>query len=192
MINRYPHISNTGYWDGLGQPFHCCSNNLCNWIINYLNNEKDKQVWDFGCGTGQYLRKLQDAGFTKLGGFEGDPPQIREFSNIIKQDLSSTFDVPEKGNVIFLEVAEHIPSQFMDALLNNVANACNNKLISSWAIRGQNGHGHCNELNNNEAIDIITKKGFEFLPEDTKLARSSITNDDLLYFRNTLLIFRKI
>ena len=193
------HISSTGFWSG-ESPFHAMSKPLANWIVEYLGNHKDKQIYDFGCGTGMYLKTLQNAGFTKLTGFEGDVPTNKEFSNIIKQDLTKPFTVAEPGTVISLEVAEHIPKQYTQAYLNNLFNACESqgKLIISWAVRGQGGHGHCHELNNDEAIALVVAKGFTYLGPDTKSARltvdptkNSVENGDLPWFHNTVLIFQK-
>ena len=92
-------ISGTGFWDAQSAHlFHGHSQPLVNWIANYL--EKDKQIYDFGCGTGQYLKRLSDAGFQELLGFEGDPPVQREFPHIVQQDLTKSFILPKKGNVI--------------------------------------------------------------------------------------------
>ncbi len=98
-----------------------------------------------------------------------------------------------------LEVAEHIPAQFTDIYLTNIYNACmkGGIFISSWATRGQGGDGHCNELNNDEALKLITAKGFKFLQQDTEDARKNIlTHQDILnghlpWFKATTLIFKK-
>lgn len=189
VANVWPNISNTGYWDD-PHPHHTCSDALCNWIANYFG-DKDKVVYDFACGVGQYLRRLKDSGFTKLTGFEGRVPDVREFDNILQQDLTKPFDVVEKGNVVFLEAAEHIPARFEYAMLANVANACDDKLVMSWALRNQGGHGHVNELNNDEAIERVIKHGLTYLPEETARARAVILDGDWPWFKNTTLVFSK-
>ena len=102
----------------------------------------------------------------------------------------------KKGNVVFLEVAEHVPMQYENTLLDNVTNACDSKLIMSWALRDpfQCGHGHVNNKNNDEAITVICKRGFEYLPEETQSARAlqTIIEGDLPWFKNTTLIFKKV
>jgi SAM-dependent methyltransferase len=191
-------IANTGFWDGKDAHLHhTYSKPLVNWIIEYLKEDKNKTLYDFGCGIGQYLQQLKIAGFTKLTGFEGDPPQHKVFDNIIKQDLTEQFTVSEKGNCIFLEVAEHIPAQFEEIVLNNVINACNGKLIMSWAIRGQTGHGHVNCLDNYEVIDRFTNLGMIYLEEETIAIRklihptkNNIEECELPWFKNTTLIFK--
>lgn len=192
-------ISTTGYWGGKEDNIlHAYSKPLLNWIIDYLKNDKNKPIYDFGCGFGQYLQQLQLAGFTDLTGFEGDPPINKVFDNIKKQDLTRLFSVPKNGNCIFLEVAEHIPEKYTDIFLHNIIDACDDKLIMSWATRGQGGLGHINELNNDEVIQLMTGKGMTYLEDATKSARELIhpTNlnipaGELFWFKNSTLIFTK-
>lgn len=186
-------ISNTGYWESNTQLYHVCCTSLCDWIADYFQNEKDKQIYDFGCGLGQYCQRLSERGFTKLQGFEGAPHAYNVFPNIKQQDLTIPFSLKEKGNVIFLEVAEHIPAQFENVMLNNIADACDDKLVMSWAVRGQAGWGHVNCLNNDEAIARVTAKGFIYLADETSQARSRIPNNDPCpWFKNTTLVFKKV
>ena len=185
-------ISETGYWENETQLYHVCCLSLCDWIADFLKDQKDKVTYDLGCGLGQYCNRLSKAGFTNLTGFEGTAHSHNEFSNIKQQDLTVPFILPEKGNCIFLEVAEHVPEKFEDIMLDNVANVCDNKLIMSWAVRGQGGWGHVNCLNNDEAIARVIKRGFEYLPKETADARSKILdNDPCPWFKNTTLVFQK-
>lgn len=185
-------ISNTGFWESNNaHSHHIFSEPLADWLVEYLKDYKDNPIYDFGCGLGSYLLKLKSSGFKNLTGFEGDPARLKVFDNIIKQDLTIPFTVPAQGNCIFLEVAEHIPANFESLALNNVISACNNKLIMSWAIRGQAGFGHVNCLDNHEVIDKMTSKGFLYLEQDSLSARS-INLDNAPWFRNTILIFQKV
>lgn len=185
-------ISNTGYWESNGKLFHVRCEPLCAWIANFLQNDKDKLLYDFGCGNGQYLSKLKELGFTKLIGFDGKVPAYKEFEDIRSQDLAKSFLLPEKGNCIFLEVAEHVPAQYEDILLTNITNSCSDKLIMSWAVRGQGGFGHVNCLNNNEAIAKIIAKGFTYLSDETISARNAIPDTDPYpWFKTTTLVFKK-
>lgn len=192
-------ISQTGFWDGEDAHLHHgYSKPLVNWIADFLKQYKDKPLYDFGCGIGQYLQQLQSAGFINLTGFEGDPPKQKVFDNIKKQDLTFPFTVPVKGNCIFLEVAEHIPQEFETVALNNIINACDGFLIMSWAVRGQGGHGHINCLNNDEAIERFTSKGMTYLEDATESVRAvidpiknSIEECQLPWFKTTTLVFKK-
>lgn len=185
-------ISDTGFWKAeTAHIHHVNCQSLGIWLAFYLKDSKNKPINDFGCGLGYYLNMLKQIGFTNLTGYEGDPPKKKLFNNIINQDLTKPFTVNEAGDLIFLEVAEHIPAEFENIFLDNVKRACNGKLITSWAIRGQAGFGHVNCLDNHEAIEKFTNLGFKLLEEDTKQVRE-IDLDDAPWFRNTLLIFEKV
>ncbi len=204
-------ISKTGYWDAeTAHLHHAHSKPLASFLIEYLRNDKDKPLYDFGCGMGFYLSELHKAGFPNLTGFEGDVPKNKLYDNIRQQDLAEPFTVPLKGNCLCFEVMEHIPMQssFTEKLkgifglnsyngvspneraLNNILNACDDKLILSWAVRGQPGHGHISCLNNEEVVERITAKGFIYFETDSMKARKVI-DDNTPWFRNTLLIFHK-
>lgn len=183
-------ILKTGYWDkNLAKKHHAHSSNLSKWLAGYL--DKNKTTYDFGCGIGSYLKDLQDIGFVDLTGFEGDIPDNKVFENIKQQDLSVPFNFDKKGNVIFLEVGEHIPAEYQNIVLNNICNICDGKLALSWAVRGQGGTGHVNELDNYEVIPEIQKRGFKFLPDKTKEARAVFFDDPCPWFLGSIMIFER-
>jgi SAM-dependent methyltransferase len=195
-------ISPTGFWDAsTAHNFHTFSTPMVKGIAKLLADDKSTRLYDFGCGTGQYLARLDLMGFENLTGFEGQPPSVREFANIRQQDLTTPFKVEEPGNVICLEVAEHIPNEFETVFLQNIAGATKpgGKLVLSWAIRGQGGDGHINCRDNDEAIDVVCAQGFDFLSKETAALRGTIdpwpTENIALgllwWFRNTSMIFEK-
>lgn len=220
----------TGIWSkGEAELHHDFSYRLAQWIADYL--PKDQPVVDLGCGKATYLRYLHDRGFSSLLGVEGEDLPF-EFGNVIKHDLTEPLNFAESvyddrpvitpGNVISLEVGEHIPetnekerqnfkapesysstwspkdllppekrADFLDNYLNNVCNACakDGKVVLSWAIPGQDGHGHVSNRSNVWVINEMEKRGFTLLAEDTLSVRSVI-EERLSYFRNTLMIFK--
>lgn len=184
-------IAETGYWNGeTAHLHHVHSQELSNWICEFLKNEKDKYLNDLGCGLGNYLNDLRNNGFTKLNGYEGDPSPKSKFGFIFKCDLTKKLKDINIGNIISLEVGEHIPAEFMDIYLDNITNNCDNYLITSWAVRGQEGFGHVNCLDNHEVIPLIESRGFTYLKEESESARSVI-KDNTWWFKNTILIFKK-
>lgn len=179
-------INSNGWWESDIHIDHLLVPSICNWIIGFLKDYKDHPLYDFGCGTGHYLQKLSEAGYSNLIGYEGKIVKKSLFSNIIKQDISSIFNVPQKGNVICLEVGEHIPAKFEDNLLTNFANTCDRYLILSWSPNDDFGHVNC--LTNEQVIPKVVAKGFEFLPQETILAKNAV--NDYLHFKS-IMIFRK-
>lgn len=186
-------ISETGFWSGeSAHVHHVHSKPLSQWICKFLSEDKDKRIYDMGCGLGNYLKDLANAGFTDLVGFEGDIPVNKVFSNIWRQDLTKPINeaLVNKGNVICLEVGEHIPAEFQDQLLQNIKQLCNGYLIMSWAVRGQVGFGHVNCLNNGEVIEIMERYGFKYLHGYSQDARAVI-DDTTPWFKNTIMIFSR-
>lgn len=185
-------ISETGYWYGdNSDKYHAYSSALGSWIINFLREEKNSKIYDFGCGLGNYLKQLKENGFSDLTGYEADPSVKKVFDNIVVQDLTKEMKL-EPGVIISLEVGEHIPSQYMNSYIENIANNCSKYAILSWAFPEQPGHGHVNCLSNEQVIVLFEQKGFRFMPEETLSARKSVEHDGCWWFKNTLLIFEKI
>ena len=191
-------ISETGFWDGENaHHHHVHSPKLAKWISDLLSGKfsiidtpKSKKVYDMGCGMGEYLKTLEIGGFTNLVGFEGDPPKQKVFDNIWKQDLTRPIPDAEKGDVLLLEVGEHIPQEFESTLIDNVSRLCRGYLVLSWAVPGQAGYGHVNCKTNEDVIEMLRLKGFVYLPTLTEDARQNVDNN-APWFRNTLMVFYK-
>lgn len=166
---------------------HKFSPKLCNSIIGLL--DKDIPVIDLGCGEGKYVNELTKNGFNAHG-VDGLPLPIHS-ANISIFDLSSPFVSPIKGNIICLEVGEHIPSIYEEILLNNITENCLDTVILSWAVEGQMGIGHVNCRNNDYIIRRMNEKSFVYCEEETLRFRSDI-EDQCEYFRNTIMIFKRI
>jgi hypothetical protein len=79
----------------------------------------------------------------------------------------------------------------MATYLDNITHHANEYLITSWAVRGQEGFGHVNCLDNHEIILEFKKRGFELMKKETEDARSVI-EDKAHWFKKTILIFKKI
>ena len=183
-------IHPSGWWESNDDVPHLLVPSICNWIINFFKNDKDQPLHDFGCGLGHYLAKIADAGYTNLIGYEGKIAKNSIFTNIIEQNIAFPFDIPNKGNVICLEVGEHIPAEFMGNLLTNLATACapGKHLVLSWAVRGQDYPGHVNMLDNHEVIPCVQAKGFEYMVRETMEAKNAV--NDYLHFKNVM-VYRK-
>ena len=183
-------IDETGFWSDVRVSDHTCDPGLAAWIAKYL--PKDVMTYDLGCGPGEYLARLQLAGFWNLRGFEAERivPSFYAAIQTVNLATSKLADFKcERGNVITLEVAEHIPAKYQSAFLQNVNAMCLDNLVLSWALRGQGGSGHVNERNNNEVIPLVEQLGFRLRQHATDEARASVTELD--WFRRTLLVFKR-
>lgn len=187
-------ISKTGYWNGeTAHHHHVHSEKLSEWICGFAKSKGISQVTDFGCGLGQYLQDLDDIGIDGYG-VEGQRPTNWVFYFINEHDL--TTDLSNQSYLkcdlaISLEVGEHIPKEHMKTYLDNITYFPEAYLITSWAVRGQDGFGHVNCLNNDEILPEFEKRGFVLMEKETEDARSVI-EDKAHWFRNTLFVLKRI
>jgi hypothetical protein len=179
-------ITPTGYWTGDVAPYHTTDPGLAEWIATYL--DPNEQVYDLGCGAGGYLAHLARRKFSFLLGYDGEVAPDRHFGAILPHDLTTPLSVTP-GNVICLEVGEHVPAQHESALLDNITRACAKVLILSWAVRGQWGDGHVNLKDNGEVIPLVCMRGFEYLAAESARARESVAS--LPWLKNTVMVFRR-
>lgn len=172
---------------------HIHSPGLADWIAGKLH--KYTPVFDLGCGKGGYLKRLDDADFLNVLGFEGTPG-IKTISlvpwNIVEFDITKEIIATETGNVICLEVLEHIHKSDEAAVLKNIKNLCNNTLILSWAVVGQHGHGHINCQNADYVVPTIEALGFKVDWDLTREARYAAVNNGPMYFNDTLYYFKRV
>lgn len=165
-------------------------------FIGDLFEKKETPVIDMGCGPGEYVKYLYDRGFTKLLGVEGtELDEHKDFKPplFLIQDLTMPFSVPSRfGNVICLEVGEHIPAEHTEQLIKNLVRHVlpGHYLVMSWAVPGQEGLGHVNCMTNEAVVDMMLKAGMIHCPPITKDARAVVENH-VAYFRETILVFLK-
>lgn len=181
-------ISNTGYWDAKNAHHHHVHSYILEKNLLALF-DKELPINDFGAGLGMYSKFLTDNGHLCYA-YEGDPPPKAVFP-LQKQDLTVPFEVLHKGNTLCLEVGEHIPPEYETVFLENLAENTLNMLVLSWAIPGQTGVGHVNELMNGEVVERLTRIGFVFNYTDTDWLRS-FNYTDAPWFNNSLLVFEKL
>lgn len=182
--------SPTGIWSPEeASTGHVFDYKLAQWMGQYF--PKDKPLIDMGCGPGTYLRYFHDIGFEKLHGVEGTDIPGREFGNVFVGDLTEPIDLQVQGNVMCLEVAEHIPKEHMNMFLNNVLDHLDGVLLLSWGIPGQDGLGHVNCQHNIWVIREMSIRGYELITSDSLMARQMVSNY-AHWLRDTIMIFKEI
>jgi len=187
-----PQITDTGVWFGEDvAQHHACDPGLAEWLGGFF--DPARQVFDLGCGDGAYLAMLARKGFTKLLGIDGTTLPDRLFDRIVAHDLTVPIEVHEaaRGDVLCLEVCEHVPAEYEGRLLDNIVGACgeHGRVVLSWAMRGQHGHGHVNCRDTAEVIALFEARGFDFLERETREARAAART--LPWFASTILIFQR-
>lgn len=179
-------ISDTGFWISNEDKEHVFIPELSKEINKYTSKHKIKKVYDFGCGTGEYLKKLTEYNNKiEATGFEGHQIE-RDFSNIVKVDLSQYLSIEPVDLVISIEVGEHIPKQYEQIFIDNICRHAKSHIVMSWAIKGQGGLGHVNCQDNDYIIDEISKRGFSFDSETTFSMRAKMPD---IWIKNTLMVF---
>ncbi|GEM_PF-2132878 len=98
-----------------------------------LINKTSQSVLDLGCGTGQFLKVLEQKGFTKLTGVEIDKGQYDEAIRYVpsaKITHSDIFPYLERGSerydiISLIDVIEHIPKEKVKSLLSLIKSHLN-------------------------------------------------------------------
>lgn len=188
-------ISKTGFWNGeTAHHHHVHSEKLSEWICGFITEQQIELITDFGCGLGQYCYDVES--YTSCGaiGVEGNKPKEAVHQYIIERDLTTDLTSEYEFScdlAISLEVGEHIPKEHMKTYLDNITHFPEAYLITSWAVRGQDGFGHVNCLDNHEILPEFEKRGFVLMEKETEQARS-IIEDKCWWFRNTLFVLKRI
>lgn len=184
-------INTHGFWEGLeAESQHVNDLYLAMELIKFFKNENSSSVVDLGCGTGYYVKVLKDNNIN-ADGFDGNPntPELTNgICNILDLSNPVKFDKPYDW-ILSLEVGEHLPKQYEDVFINNLHNNNKSGMVLSWAVKGQGGHGHFNEQNNDYIKNKVCSLGYtnDIVAENTLRNKSSLE-----WFKNTIMVFRKI
>jgi len=151
-----------------------------------------QSVLDIGCGTGSWLKVVEDFGikdYLGVDGFVCDKSELHiDSSKIIVQDLNLSFDLQKKFDlVICLEVAEHLRPDSSEKLIENLVRHSDIILFSA-AIPSQGGQNHLNEQwTDNYWVNIFKK--FNYFPTD--LLRSNIWGNQKIHwwYRQNIVLF---
>lgn len=183
-------INLKGFWESSTDYGHVHDNLLSKALISYLNNNNIKSIYDFGCGMGDYTKKIIDSGII-CKAFDGNP-FTKELTNGIGNvlDLSIPVQLEQFDCVLSFEVGEHIPEIYEETFINNLINNTKSKIILSWAVEGQGGTGHVNCKNNDYIINILNNKGFTYNTIASLHLRNNVSN--AIWFRDTIMVFDKI
>jgi len=166
---------------------HCYDEKLSDGIVAICKNNMFKNIYDFGCGPGKYVKHLNDNNFN-CKGYDGNPSTNR-ITNCSVLDLTSNFQLEKADFLICLEVGEHVPKTFEEKLISNITNHVTDKLLLSWAVVGQAGHGHVNCQNNDYVIRKFESMNFQYNQAESETLRNVST---LPWFKNTVMVFDKI
>jgi SAM-dependent methyltransferase len=185
-------ISQTGFWNFEGQKFdqeHVYDAKLSDALVSIAKKKQITKSYDFGCGPGNYVRNFRKNGIEAFG-YDGNPVTSKlEWCSV--QDLTSDFQLEPVDFLLCLEVCEHVPKEYEEALMKTINRHVNpgGMLILSWAVVGQGGLGHVNCQNNDYVIQKFTEMGYTHNVDYSQFLRNSVSN--AYWFKNTTLVFNK-
>lgn len=183
-------IAKEGIWLGKDALFsHLFDGRLSHALVSFFESEKALTIVDFGCGTGEFLALLLANNFFAEG-YDGNPVTPDISWGLAKvQNLAVTFDLSKKYDwVMCLEVAEHIPKEYEKVFVENLVRHCTKGILLSWGVKGQGGHGHFNEQDNDYVKALMSEYGFE---NDLAAEQELRAETSLPWYKNTLMVFRK-
>jgi hypothetical protein len=152
-----------------------------------------KSVLDLGCGVGTWLETFSKSGVQTIYGFDGayvnKSQLLIPISTFTPVDLSKKMPQVVKVDLaISLEVAEHLPEQMADQIVDYLT-SCSDRVCFGGAVQYQGGSGHINEKNQSYWVNKFLTKGF--VPMD--LLRKELWNNqdiEVWYRQNSILYYK--
>jgi hypothetical protein len=170
-----------------------------NSLVEYFGNAT---VYDIGAGVGQFevfsqgssVRTWAFDGGNNIELMEGVQVPVRKDPNYVIPkvcwiDASVPLTMEPKDWVISIEVGEHIAKAKESIFIDNLVKLAIRGVILTWAIKGQGGHQHINEQNNEYIIHEMNKRGMRYDRAQSMRFRNSVTWWPWL--RNTVMVFHK-
>jgi hypothetical protein len=148
---------------------------------------RTEPVIDIGAGMGYFSRCLTERGFQCIAIDGSQAAADGGWFPIQVQDLSKPCQLP-RGQVLCLEVGEHIPSEFEEIFLRNLFQSAQHRMVLSWAIVGQAGQGHVNCRDNFWVIERLRAAGWHVDVEATERARN-VDYGYWQWFKQSILCF---
>ena len=176
-------ISKSGAWIISDNYEYLLDENLARQLVNLFRNNT---VIEFGAGTGRYTSYLQNEGID-VRGYDG-VKNISDLTNGLVQslDLTKPVGINPSDWVLCLEVAEHIPRKYEYTFIENLQKSSRKGVVLSWAGISQPGVGHVNNREQKYVKNIMTRGGFTFVEESSKLLRD---NSKLWWFKKNVMVF---
>jgi SAM-dependent methyltransferase len=184
-------INEHGYWDGeFAVGHHAYDKPLSDALVDFLKRENVASIADLGCGLAHYVAHFIESGINATG-YDGNPktPELTNgLASTLDLAIPFTFEKPYEW-IMSIEVGEHLPAHYETIYMQNLHNNNEKGIIMSWALEGQGGLGHYNERNNAYIKEKMMAMGYtNDVEEENKLREAS----SLWWFKNTLMVFRKI
>lgn len=168
--------------------YHMHDETLSAALVGFFRQRNAQIVADFGCGLGNYVRDLRNAGF-QADGFDGNPATVEITEGRCSQvDLSKELDFGMVWDwLMTFEVGEHIPKEFESTFLRNLERHVCEGLIVSWS--NMAAEFHVNLRNRSEVTKMFAANGFKLEVAGTRLLREAAT---LHWMQDNLFVFERV
>jgi SAM-dependent methyltransferase len=118
-------------------------------VDRVFSGKLPESVWDVGCGRGVWLATWRKQGVENMRGVDGDyidtSTLVIPHGEFIAADISNPLKLGERFELVqCLEVAEHLPPESADNLVDSLVRH-GNVILFSAATPGQGGEFHVNE-----------------------------------------------
>eukprot|EP00747_Dinoflagellata_sp_TGD_P209574 gnl/TRDRNA2_/TRDRNA2_82957_c0_seq1.p1 gnl/TRDRNA2_/TRDRNA2_82957_c0~~gnl/TRDRNA2_/TRDRNA2_82957_c0_seq1.p1 ORF type:complete len:526 (+),score=91.38 gnl/TRDRNA2_/TRDRNA2_82957_c0_seq1:55-1578(+) len=151
----------------------------------------DAAVLDLGAGSGQYAKWLNDTGLFTAYAFDGSPDiELVTKGAVLGADLGRPLDLWRKFDwALCLEVAEHVPPELTQQLLQNIDKHVNEGVVLSWARPGPEGVSFINPRTEAEVASLVRASTGLFVNEElTNKLRGAAS---LQHLRDTVLVLTR-
>ncbi|CAK8986603.1 unnamed protein product [Durusdinium trenchii] len=149
----------------------------------------DAVVADFGAGSGQYSKWLNDTGLVTALAFDGSPDiHLVTKGAVALADLGQPLSLWRRFDwSLCIEVAEHLPTKLTPTFLANLDKHTEQGLIITWARPGLQGLGTANPLTQDQALELIREHtGLSHL--DQELTAALRASASIPHIADTLLV----
>lgn len=129
------------------------ANNIADWIKEVVS---PKKVIDIGCGPGTYVYSMRNKGLNSFGYDLDERVDGKKFLT-----RKSIFDIEDNADMLIcMEVAEHIPAQFSQKIVDKLVGMLDNAgiLLFTAGHIGQGGVDHINCRPKEYWEHLFTKK----------------------------------
>jgi glycosyltransferase involved in cell wall biosynthesis len=142
-------------------------------LVNRLSGIRS--MVDMGCGIGTLLEGAQQAGVTKVDGFDLGVLESRPYVDTKLRPIIHGANLNQPLHLVnthdcatSLEVAEHLPESAADTFVENLTNAATKWIVITAAPPGQGGVDHINCQPKEYWIEKFTKRGWKLHEEITQ------------------------
>lgn len=162
-------------------------------VANAIQNHfSPNSVIDFGCAIGAHLKPFYDGGI-EIKGVEGNPEAFKHAvvptDYLVRHDLREPYDSERSYDLaLCFEVAEHLPEQYADILVNTLTEA-SDTIVMTAATPGQGGTHHVNEQPPEYWHRKFESRGFEYDRESVEVLNDRIQVKKSQWIHENLMVF---